>query len=720
MSYQTDKHYLQKTQTILQAEIQSERLISIVRLTVAVIFLAAALFGFLTGSITANSLMIQIAAIAVVFVYSGYFILNPDKHGIQHNFIFIILVFLDVAVITAILWSLHIDNTGINLVSSAFAGTYMIAIIFTAFHHKASLSIFGGICSILAYLFLCYIYSRGNPVSSEQFNDVTVRIVLLFVAAVLGAVVSRNNSRTIQKVISSEIRYQNLVHRLPEMVFTLDAGGNFLWANMAALSVIGVPAQNLVSRNIRIFLTNPDSFKLDENGVKGTYGITDPGGNEKYVDLVIQLVDEDEREGTATFDGIMSDVTDREKAISQREEMVQRLYQYQKMESLGMLASGMAHDFNNILQTVNDLASIIAKESREEETKRRIELINETMADAKFLVSELFALGRKKPLDYRHVNLNSLLEQVIPQYGNQIGPNYQLTLETPEKPLWVEGDPDHLKRIFQNLIGNSRDAMPEGGIITVTCGSIRRLDNEEIIQIRVCDTGTGIPPELTEKVFDPFFTTKKPGKGTGLGLALVRRIVMLHNGSIVIEKTGYDGTVFLIELPLSDEAELDSDTKAIMLNRFSTSVLLLDDDQKIREVLRIFLKEFKYSVLEAADGAEALQTIRNNVAICKVVIMDWKLGNENPHHIIRNIRNVNPDLIVIVVSGYPPDEKSIAAMHIARWLTKPYDRNLLDLEIQRALHKKSAPRPEQNQAADEKDVSHSPDDEAAASSILPT
>jgi DNA-binding NtrC family response regulator len=195
---------------------------------------------------------------------------------------------------------------------------------------------------------------------------------------------------------------------------------------------------------------------------------------------------------------------------------------------------------------------------------------------------------------------------------------------------------------------------------------------------------------------------------------------MLHNGSIVIEKTGYDGTVFLIELPLSDEAELDSDTKAIMLNRFSTSVLLLDDDQKIREVLRIFLKEFKYSVLEAADGAEALQTIRNNVAICKVVIMDWKLGNENPHHIIRNIRNVNPDLIVIVVSGYPPDEKSIAAMHIARWLTKPYDRNLLDLEIQRALHKKSAPRPEQNQAADEKDVSHSPDDEAAASSILPT
>jgi len=686
------KHPHRKTQTLLQAEIHSERLISMVRLTVAVTFLAAALFAFLIGSIGIKALGIQAAAVMVVILYSGYFILNPDRHGIQTNFVFI-LVFLDIAVITFILWSFYLDGAGINLISSAVSGIYLIAIIFTAFHHKASLSIFCGLMSIIAYTILYYIYSQGNPFPHGQFNDYPIRILLLLVASVLGAVVSRNNSRTFQKVIASEIRYQNLVHRLPEMVFTLDENGNFIWSNMASHTVVGIPPQDIIGRNVRSLITNADMFRLDENGAKGTYGIIDADHNEKFVDLVVQAVDDEDRIDAEVFDGIMTDVTDREKAIAQREEMVQRLYQYQKMESLGMLASGMAHDFNNIMQTVNDLSAIILRETKEEETRRRLELINETMADAKFLVSELFALGRKKPLDYRHVNLTSLLEQIIPQFSRQVGSNYQLTLETPEQKLWVEGDPDHLKRIFQNLIGNSRDAMPEGGHIMISCQNIKRPDNEGVIQIRVSDTGTGIPPELTEKVFDPFFTTKKPGKGTGLGLALVRRIVMLHNGSIIIEKTGYEGTVFLIELPLSDEAELDSDTKAILLNRFSTTVLLLDDDQKIREVLKFFLKEFKYSVLEAADGNEAQQMLRANSSACRVVIMDWKLGNENPHQVIKSLRSITPDLIVLVVSGYPPDEKSIVSMQIARWFTKPYDRNLLDLEIQRALHNSSTQLP---------------------------
>ena len=170
---------------------------------------------------------------------------------------------------------------------------------------------------------------------------------------------------------------------------------------------------------------------------------------------------------------------------------------------------------------------------------------------------------------------------------------------------------------------------------------------------------------------------------------------MLHNGTISIEKTGYEGTVFLIELPLSDEKELDSDTKAFMLNRLPATVLLLDDDRKIRDVLKIFLKELKYSVLEATSGDEAIQQLKKNVETCQVVIMDWKLGNEDPHHVIRRLRVLRPDLVVIVLSGYPPQEKSIASMHIARWVTKPYDSKLLDIEIQRALHKAQAKKPEE-------------------------
>lgn len=694
MTFETQKNFLGKAQTFLQAEIESERLISIVRMTGAVVYGVTAVFGLLLGSTGLKAFTVQMGAVALLAAYSGYFIFRPVKQISQTYFVYII-VFLDVLVVSVILWSYYLNGANLSLISSAVPGVYFIVIIFTALHHKMSLSIFSGVMSAVAFSILFYMYAQSHPLLSDHFNDYPVRILLLMTAAMLCGMVSRNNSRTIQKVISSEIRYHNLVHRLPDMLFTLDAHGNFIWGNMASSAIIGVPSKALPGRNIKSFLIQPESFRLDSKGVKGTFGINDFDGQEKYVDCIIQPVAD--HEDRVAFDGIISDVTDREKAISQREEMVQRLFQYQKMESLGMLASGMAHDFNNIMQTVSDLASIISMESREEETKKRVELINETMADARFLVSELFALGRKKPLDYRHVNLNSLLEQIVPHFSKQLGPNFLVALETPEESLWVEGDPDHLKRIFQNLIGNARDAMPEGGNLTVTCESYIHSSNDGVIQIRVSDSGTGIPQELTEKVFDPFFTTKKPGKGTGLGLALVRRIVMLHNGTISIEKTGYEGTTFLIELPLSDEKELDSDTKVLMLNRLQASVLLLDDDRKIRDVLKIFLKEFKYSIFEASGGDEAIELLKKNKDRCSVLIMDWKLGNENPHQVIRSLRAVNNDLIVIVVSGYPPQEKSIEKMKITRWFTKPYDRNMLDIEIQRALHKKLA----RNKAAED-------------------
>lgn len=689
MTFETQKNFLGKDQTIHQAEIQSERLISVVRLAMAVGYGVFAIFGLLLGSTSFSAFIIQLPAFVLVMLYSGFFLFRPEKRTFQSYFVYV-LVFLDVLAITLALWSYHINGAGPEFIRSAVPGVYFIIIIFTALHHKTSLSIVCGILAIIGYSVLYTVFTGDSTGTTEQFNDYLIRIVLLLVATLLGAIVSRNNSRTIQKVISSEIRYHNLVHRLPEMLFTLDARGNFTWANMAAAAIFGIPAKALIQRNLSTFLIDPGSLKLDKKGVRGTFGIHDFNGDKKYVDCIIQPVAEDV--GGDGFDGIISDVTDREKAISQREEMVQRLYQYQKMESLGMLASGMAHDFNNIMQTVNDIASAILIESKEDETRKRIELINETMVDARFLVSELFALGRKKPLDFRHVNLNSLIEQVVPHLSNQLGPNFILAFDTPQAPLYVEGDPDHLKRIFQNLIGNARDAMPEGGNIKITAEAVLQNANEGIIQIRVTDSGTGIPQELTEKVFDPFFTTKKPGKGTGLGLALVRRIAMLHNGSISIEKTGYEGTTFLIEFPLSDEQELDSDTKVLMMNRLRAGVLLLDDDPKIRDVLKIFLKEFKYSIFEASTGDEAMQQLKENTEACSILIMDWKLGNENPHQVIRSLRAVKHDLMVIVVSGYPAQQESIETMSIARWFTKPYDRNLLDIELQRVLHKKQAQR----------------------------
>ncbi|HEX3019113.1 MAG TPA: PAS domain S-box protein [Chitinispirillaceae bacterium] len=395
MTFETQKNFLGKTQTILMAEARSERWLSWIRLLIGVIYAAIAIFGFLLGKTSPSAFLIQSISVLSLIAYSSFFIThrNIRLHQVYYTYV---LIFLDVVVVTAILWSYYVNGAGFNMITSAIFGTYFIVITFTALHHKASLSIFCGLLSFTGYSILYFVYSYNNSFSIIFTNDYLLRLVLLMTASGLVAVVSRNNSHTIQQVISSEIRYHNLVHRLPEMLCTLDRHGNFIWANMACHGLLGSPAQAIAGRNIRSFLVNPAALRLDKGWIKGTFEISDFNGTRKFVDCVFQSVDQ--ASGNTAFDGIISDVTDRELAISQREEMVNRLFQFQKMESLGTLASGMAHDFNNILQSVSDLTDLVEKQSQEVETIKRMELIKQTMADARFLISELFALGRKKAL----------------------------------------------------------------------------------------------------------------------------------------------------------------------------------------------------------------------------------------------------------------------------------------------------------------------------------
>ncbi|MDD5673419.1 MAG: ATP-binding protein, partial [Chitinivibrionales bacterium] len=517
-----------------------------------------------------------------------------------------------------------------------------------------------------------------------------VRVTILMMGAVLGGFISRNNLSAIQKIINSEARYQNLVHRLPEMLFMLDKRGVFLWANMTVYSLLGVPATVVVKRRLRDFLCEPDSLKLDKGITRGTYEIKDQNGDRKFVDLVLQPVtqrDADNRTETV-WEGIMTDITDRELAISRREEMVARLFEYKKIESMSTLASGMAHDFNNILQTVSDISSMVAVKTAEEETKKRMTLISDTLLDAKFLISELMTLGKNRPVNYKSIHVQQFFDMVVPLFSDQIGANYQVALKLPAEPLYIKGDIDYLKRIVQNLFINARDAMPGNGKITLE-GFIETKDElHKVVVLRFSDTGCGIPADITEKIFEPFFTTKKPGKGTGLGLALVRQIINLHGGQVFVENTSTRGTTFRIELPyLGPPAPNEEDTATIMKVRINSTILLLDDDAKIRDILKFFLREFKYTVCEAStlgEGATQLTAHRDD---CRLLIMDWKLGEDDPIKVIKSLRAINPELIIIVISGYPAKKKSIEEMNIYQWITKPYDKNQLDFEIQRALHR---------------------------------
>ena len=671
-----------KTQTIIVAETKSERWLSWVRLwcagVLAVIFIPA----WILGATSRISFSIQAVAIILLSGCSVFYLLiSKRKRRVAKRYVYLMTIG-DIAVITAIIWSSITPCPASDEVPGIAFGAYFIAIAFTAFHYRPSLSLASGVVAAIGYSVFSWAQYAYCPDSHPSLFSYFLRIALLFFAAALSAVVSRNNYQTVRKVLSSELRYDTLVDRLPEMIFTLDSEGNFLWSNKGCTEVLGLSPENLVGMNIRSFLSKPDMLKLEQGLVKTTLEIHDNKDERKNVDCTIQKVVRGAAE--EAFDGMMTDVTDREMAVTKREEMVDRMFQQQKMESIGSLASGMAHDFNNILQTIIDVSALASRESAEPETKKRMELILETTADARFLISELLALGRKKLLDYRHIDLKSIFASIIVQFQNQLGESYKLQFEMPDDSLKIQGDSDHLKRVFQNLIGNARDAMPGGGSITLSCSRKSRGGAGTAV-IRVKDTGTGMPPDLTEKVFDPFFTTKKPGKGTGLGLALVRRIIALHHGRVFVEHTSPSGTTFRIELPLIAQGESEVDTKSLMQNRISTTILMLDDDPKIRNIMKFFLREFDYSILEASTSDEAIERLIANKEKCRVLITDWKLGSEDPHEMIKKMRAIKEDIIVIVVSGYPPQAKSMEALQIYHWFIKPYDKNALNIEIQRAL-----------------------------------
>jgi PAS domain S-box-containing protein len=672
-----------KTQTIFVAETKTERWLSWIRLWcaagLAVIFVPA----WLLGRISRPSFSLLAVAIILLAGYSVFYLtLTKNKRRVAKQFVYL-LTFFDAAIITALLFSTLSPCQATDQMAGIVFGAYFIAIAFTAFHYRITLSIFSGAVSVAGYTAFTVVEIALCPAANPSLAGFGIRVVLLMFASWLGAMVSRNNYKTVRKVLLSESRYDTLADRLPEMIFTMDEEGNFVWSNKGSIELLGIHPEKLIGMNIRSFISKPELFKLEPRGVKNSLEVRDKNGKLKFVDCTVQKASRGS--GAEVYDGLMTDVTDRELAVAQREEMASRLYQHQKMESIGSLASGMAHDFNNTLQSITDISTMTLKESTEPETKKRMELVLETTADARFLISELLALGRKKLLDYRHINLKEFFSPLVTHYQAQFGDTYRLQLELPLEPIKINGDTDHLKRVFQNLFSNARDAMPGMGTITVSCSAKGRGGSETAV-IRVKDTGTGIAPELTEKIFDPFFTTKNPGKGTGLGLALVRRIVTLHRGRVFVEQTSPNGTTFRIELPMISKGESEADTKSLMLNRISTMLLMLEDDPKIRNIMKFFLREFDYSIIEASTGDEALAGLKTNKDKCRVLITDWKLGSEEPHELINNLRAVRNDLIVIVVSGYPPISKNIENLSIYRWFTKPYDKNALDIAIQRALH----------------------------------
>ena len=346
---------------------------------------------------------------------------------------------------------------------------------------------------------------------------------------------------------------------------------------------------------------------------------------------------------TVGWHGTVLDVTERERQSAE-------LRQHQKMQSVGRLAGGIAHDFNNILSEIIGFAGFVSDGLDEGDPRKAdIVCVLEAADRAAALTRQLLAYSRQQPSDRRPVDLNQQIEQFSPLLKRTVGEHIALSIELAARPAVVLIDPGQFDQVVLNLVGNARDAMPEGGTLRISIN----LDLASAC-LRVTDTGAGMDADTRQRIFDPFFTTKPVGHGTGLGLATCFGIVEDAGGSIRVESTVGAGSTFLVTLPLSsaDPVEVPPQQTATLTRPGGEEVLLCEDEVGLRRVGVRALEEAGYRVHAAADGNEAIHLIDTLGDRLAVVISDVVMPGCSGDAVAAHAARMIPNVPVLLTSGY--------------------------------------------------------------------
>lgn len=375
--------------------------------------------------------------------------------------------------------------------------------------------------------------------------------------------------------------------------------------------------------------------------------------------------------------------------ITEKKHLEVQFYRAQRLESLGTLASGIAHDLNNILQPILFIAHILRQKFPllETQTQERLKMIEDSSRRGASLVEQIlsFACGDGEEGRRTYVQIKHLLQETIQVAQKTFPKSIKVHLNCPRQELWtVYADATQMHQVFMNLIVNARDAMLNGGDLTLMAENLliddtySRMELEAhtgfYVVITITDTGTGIAPEIMERIFDPFFTTKEPGQGTGLGLSTVLGIVKNHGGFIRVSSTLNQGSQFKVYLPAFEGEETDPIDKIEISNGNGELILIVDDEALIREIARTSLEEHNYRTLTASDGIEAIALYAKHHPNIDVVLIDIMMPEMDGITAIRALQKINPQLKSIVTSGLASSSKlnDVTDLGGSTFLAKPY------------------------------------------------
>ncbi len=494
----------------------------------------------------------------------------------------------------------------------------------------------------------------------------------------------------------SEKWHRSIFDHATDGIIVLDRNGVIVNANQKACELHGFEKDTLIGVNIGLLEVKGEKEKLNERLTKildGASLVYETEHFRKDGEKVLLEISSNriEIEGQTYIQSFYRDITEKKK-------MQEQLMHSQKMESVGVLAGGIAHNFNNILTAILGYSELLLEYSDLDETsKQRVRNIESSARKAGIMVSKLLSFARRESHEILPLNLNDVVNDSVKLFEGVLNKRIGLKINLCNNNPVIEGDPNQLEQVIMNLMVNSKDAMPDGGLISIKTSvlEINKSDRQNIpayvesgkyAVLTIADTGCGIPKDIINKIFDPFFTTKEKGRGTGLGLASVYGIVKDHKGYITVQSELNKGTTFDIYFPISEKFiyRLEKPKPSSVIG--DENILVVDDDKDVLNYIKDILETHGYSVMAASNSLIAIDIFQNFSSKIPLVITDVIMPLMEGNDLIKHLRKIKPEIKIIVVSGY--SDENIKDAKIDKFLKKPFEsielltsiRQLLDID----------------------------------------
>ncbi|MCS6291650.1 MAG: response regulator [Nitrospira sp.] len=403
-----------------------------------------------------------------------------------------------------------------------------------------------------------------------------------------------------------------------------------------------------------------------------------------------------------------------EEALRQSEK---QLRQAQKMEAVGRLAGGLAHDFNNLLTVIMGHAQVLLNEMATEHPFRtKVEEMQKAGDRAATLIRQLLTFSRKQPSTPKVLSVNPLITNFETMMRRLIGEDLELTLALAPQDLRISADPAQIEQVLMNLVVNARDAMPKGGRLRIETAQVELTRTPmyhvqlpalgTFVKLSVSDTGSGMSTDTLTHIFEPFFTTKEEGKGTGLGLSTVFGIVTQSGGGLDVTSRIGQGSRFDVYFPAvrSHPDPTTSDQAPRSSNRGRETILLVEDDASVRDLVRDELKKLGYRVLESKNGLEACLVATQQVGNYQLLLTDVVMPGMSGTELAQHLRILKPDLRILFISGYADDVGIGATDQLSDYLQKPFTPEALSQRIRQLLD--LTPLPQNGSPRKEASTSH--------------